>query len=84
MICEPTSSQLVLRLKILVGIIFGLNVSVINNSKPMTKQSWSCKQRAIRMPTDYKLEMFFKKEKYSKLESLLLATLWLLDYLEIH
>lgn len=82
MICEPTSSQLVLRLKILVGIIFGLNVSVIN--KPMTKQSWSCKQRAIRMPTDYKLEMFFKKEKYSKLESLLLATLWLLDYLEIH
>lgn len=71
MICEPTSSQLVLRLKILVGIIFGLNVSVINNSKPMTKQSWSCKQRAIRMPTDYKLEMFFKKEKYSKLESVL-------------
>lgn len=68
----------------MVGIIFGLNVSVINNSKPMTKQSCSCKQRAIRTPTDYKLEMFLKKEKYSKLESLFLTTLWLLDYLEIH
>ena len=91
MVCDPTSPHsgvylchLVLRLSFLVGIIVGLNDSVINLSKQMAEQSCSCKERTVCMSKDYRLEIFLKNEKYSKLETLFLATLGLLDYSKFH